>query len=222
MWLGSCTAVAVVEAGRCSSELTPGLRIPLCRRCSAKNKKENFSRQNLKVGSFKVPGINHSLPDRLASAWLFLQRPGLPPLAFVRGTLGPSPARGGPSPPLLRPSPTPYSAQATPLGALPSYCAQEQFVDRSRSGEPGRRFVTYFQCKSVPHRLRDPFPKVRTPCRPDPNSRPSAGTADVAVTGRDCFPLGLKSVFCSPPLSFPPRVHVDTAFCAVFLLKPLC
>ena len=37
--LRSCIAVAVVEAGSCSSDWTPSLGTSMCRRCGPKNKK---------------------------------------------------------------------------------------------------------------------------------------------------------------------------------------
>ena len=39
MWLRSLVAMAVVEAGSCSSDSTPNLGTSICCRCSPKNKK---------------------------------------------------------------------------------------------------------------------------------------------------------------------------------------
>ena len=40
MWLGSCIAVAVVQAGSYSSGLTPRLRTSICHGCGPKNSKK--------------------------------------------------------------------------------------------------------------------------------------------------------------------------------------
>ena len=41
MWLGSCVAVAVVQAGPCSSSLTPSLGTSICHLCGPKKTKQN-------------------------------------------------------------------------------------------------------------------------------------------------------------------------------------
>ena len=50
MQLGSHAAVAVVWASSCCSNLTPGLRTYICRRCSHKKKKKK--KQNKKRSNF--------------------------------------------------------------------------------------------------------------------------------------------------------------------------
>ena len=47
MWLGCHVAVAVVEAGSCSCDLTPNLGTSICGRCGPKKKKkERKERKN--------------------------------------------------------------------------------------------------------------------------------------------------------------------------------
>ena len=71
-WLGSCIAVALVEAGSCNSDLTPSLGTSRCCRCGPKRKrrKEKLFIEN--------PQLEMSLPS---SAWAS----ALPAAASSRG-----------------------------------------------------------------------------------------------------------------------------------------
>ena len=49
MRLGSCIALTVVEAGSCSSYLTPSQGTSICRGCSPKSKKKKKKKKKKKI-----------------------------------------------------------------------------------------------------------------------------------------------------------------------------
>ena len=55
MRLGSCVAVAVVEAGSCSSDLTPSLGTSTCCRCGPeRKKKEKEKEKQMNLSDYKL------------------------------------------------------------------------------------------------------------------------------------------------------------------------
>ena len=54
MWLGSGVAMAVVQAGSCSSDSTPSLEVSICRRCGPEKTrdKKKKKKKRIIVGAF--------------------------------------------------------------------------------------------------------------------------------------------------------------------------
>ena len=57
MQLGSGVAVAVVQAGNCSSDLTPSSETSICHRCSPKKRKKKKKEGEKKILIFQRPVI---------------------------------------------------------------------------------------------------------------------------------------------------------------------
>ena len=89
MWLGSCIAVAVVEAGSCNSNSTPSLGTSICHRCGHKRRKKEDKTAEVRFmphsprGGIKVSWAiwDHVLLKIIPSAY----RSPHPPSNLVRG-----------------------------------------------------------------------------------------------------------------------------------------
>ena len=63
-WLRPCVAVAVVQAGSCSSDLTPSLGTSICHRCSSKKQKNKNKNLDIRDKGMEVTDFS---PDALFS-----------------------------------------------------------------------------------------------------------------------------------------------------------